>query len=213
MENLSIRNETPADYRAVEELLREAFWDVYAPGCTEHYLAHLLRGHPDFIPALDLVACWNGELAASVMYTKARLVDEAGQEKPVLTFGPVGVLPRLQRRGIGKALLAESFAKALGLGYDAIVIFGNPGNYVSSGFKSCKKFNVCSAGGGYPTAMLVKELRPGVFDGRKWFYHESPAFQFEAAQAQRFDEDFPPRVGGYRPSQEEFYIYSHSSLH
>lgn len=143
MEHLLIRNEKPEDHRIVEELTREAFWNLYVPGCDEHYLLHVLRQHEDFIPELDFVAEADGKIVGNIVYTKAKLVDEQGTEKEIVSFGPISVLPEYQRKGIGKALLLHSFQKASELGYDAIVIFGHPGNYVSRGFKSCKKYNVC----------------------------------------------------------------------
>lgn len=212
MERLTIRQEVPADYRAVEELTRRAFWNLYVPGCTEHYVAHILRGHADFIPELDLVLELGGRIIGSVMYTRAKLVDENGTEKPVLTFGPVCVEPELQRQGYGKQLLESSFEQAVHLGYDTIVIFGSPVNYVGRGFKSCKKFNVCLEGGVFPAPMMVKELIPNVLDGRRWFYHQSPAMEFDEAQAEAFDQSFPPMEKGWQPSQEEFYINSNATL-
>ena len=99
-----IRRETQEDYRRVEELTRRAFWNLYVPGCSEHYLAHILRDHADFIPELDLVAELEGSIIGNIMYTKASLTDEDGTEKPILTFGPISVLPEYQRQGCGKAL-------------------------------------------------------------------------------------------------------------
>lgn len=212
MKEITIRNELEHEYREVEELTREAFWNLYVPGCNEHYLVHVMRDHKDFIPELDFVAEADGRIVGNVMYTKAKLTDEAGNEKTVLTFGPISVLPEYQRRGIGKALLNRSFETAVGLGYDAIVIFGNPGNYVSRGFKSCRKYNICVGDDDYPTAMLVKELKANVFDGRKWVYHDSPVYEISEEDAAEFDQTFEPKEKGYRASQEEFYIYSHSSV-
>lgn len=56
IEKFNIRLEKPEDYRTVEELTREAFWNVYVPGCTEHFMIHNLRNHKEFIKELDLVA-------------------------------------------------------------------------------------------------------------------------------------------------------------
>ena len=128
------------------------------------------------------------------------------------THLPISVLPEYQRQGCGKALIEASFRKAAELGYDVVVIFGNPGNYVGRGFKSCKKYNVCLENGSFPTAMLVKELAPGVLDGRKWIYRDSPAMRFDESAAEQFDQQFEPMDKRVQPSQEEFYIYSHSSL-
>ena len=212
MNNLTIRLETEKDYRAVEELTREAFWNVYKPGADEHYFVHMMRNHPDFIPELAFVLEKDGEIIGNIMYTKAWLEDEQGERREILSFGPLAVRPGFQRQGIGKALLTASFDQARAMGYDTIVIFGHPGNYVSRGFKSCKRLNVCMPGGAFPTAMLVKELVPGTLDGRRWTYHESPAYEINSAEAEAFDTLFPPRAKEYRLSQEEFYIYSHSSL-
>lgn len=134
-QTLTIRRETPADHAQVEALIRRAFWNLYVPGCSEHYLAHIIRPHPDFIPELDLVAELDGRIVGSIMYTHARLVAEDGSEKPILTFGPVCIHPDVQRRGWGKQLIEASFQRALELGYDTVVIFGDPGNYVGRGFR------------------------------------------------------------------------------
>ena len=207
-----IRRETEADYRAVEELHRNAFWNVHVPGCCEHYLAHVLRKHPDFIPELDLVYELDGEIVGNVMYTKSELLEESGNSTGILTFGPIGVAPEYQRRGIGKALLEASFDIAAGLGYPAIAIFGDPDNYVARGFRSCKRYNVCLEGDVYPAALLVKELKPGFFDGRKLVFRESPAYEIQERDAEAFDAGFPPKEKAFRPSQETFFILSHSTI-
>lgn len=208
-----IRRETQEDYRAVEAMIKKAFWNINVPGCDEHYLAHVLRSQPDFIPELDLVIEEDGQIIANIMYARSTLVDEAGRAKAVLTFGPLSVLPAYQRRGHGKRLMAASFEKALALGYDAVVIFGNPENYVSSGFKGCQAYNVSLDGHVFPVALLVRELREGALAGHRWTYLESPAYgAFDPRQAEAFDKDFEPMEKAYRPSQELFSIYSRSSV-
>ena len=210
---ITIRREKNEEQRTVEVLTRQAFWNVYGPGCTEHYVVHILRKHEDFIPELDLVAeAADGRIVGNVMYTKARLIDENGNEAVILTFGPISVHPDFQRRGISRLLLEYSFEEARRLGYQAVVIFGDPDNYVSRGFKSCSRYHVCAQDGSYPAAMLVLELIPGLLDGRKWFYQESPAYTFDPAAAEQFDRQFDPLKKEYRPSQESFYIHSHSVL-
>ena len=210
---ITIRREKNEEQRTVEVLTRQAFWNVYGPGCTEHYVVHILRKHEDFIPELDLVAeSADGRIVGNVMYTKARLIDENGNEAVILTFGPISVHPDFQRRGISRLLLEYSFEEARRLGYQAVVIFGDPDNYVSRGFKSCSRYDVCAQDGSYPAAMLVLELIPGLLDGRKWFYQESPAYAFDPAAAEQFDRQFDPLKKEYRPSQESFYIHSHSVI-
>jgi len=209
---MHIRNEAAADYKRVEEITRKAFWNLYIPGCNEHYLVHIMRAHEDFLPALDLVIEADGQIIGNIMYTKAKLIDEAGEVKNILTFGPLCILPKYQRLGYGKKLMEYSFQQAAALGYDVIVIFGNPGNYVSRGFKSCKKYNVSLENEIYPTAMLVKELIPDVLDGRNWVYQQSPVFEIDEQEAERFDHTLESMEKQYQSSQEEFYIYSHSII-
>lgn len=209
---IRIRNEEEADYERVEDITRKSFWNLHVPGCVEHYLVHVMRSHEDFLPELDLVIEVDNQIIGNIMYTKTRLVDESGEEKNILTFGPVCILPEYQRKGYGKKLMEYSFQQAAALDYDVIVIFGNPNNYVSRGFKSCKKYNVCLENGTYPAAMLVKELKPNVLDGRRWVYYQSPVFDIDEQEAVRFDEGLENLEKKYQPSQEEFFIHSHSNI-
>ena len=213
--DIIIRRETPADYRAVENLTREAFWNVYKPGADEHYFVHMMRSHPDFIPELAFVLEKGGEIVGSIMYTKAWLEDTQGNRKEILSFGPLCVAPKYQRRKLGKILIEHSFEAARKMGYDVNINFGNPGNYVSRGFVSCKKKDVSFVvPGNFPTALLVAELVPGALDGKSWMYIPSTAADcFEdTAAVEAFDATFPPKEKKWMPSQEEFYIYSHSSV-
>ena len=215
MNNLTIRLETENDYKAVETLTRNAFWNVYKPGADEHYYAHMMRSHESFLPELTFVIEKDGEIVGSIMYTKSWLVDENGTRKDILSFGPICIAHHLQRQGLGKLLMKHSFEKAIELGYDTVVIFGNPGNYVCNGFVSCKKKNVWFVvENNFPTALLVNELVPGVLDGRKWQYVPNDADECcsDTAAVEEFDKQFPPMEKAWKPSQEEFYIYSSSSV-
>lgn len=207
---LHIRNEKDTDCEVVEEITRKAFYNMYVPGCMEHYLVHIMRNHEDFIPELDFVIELDGQVIGNIMYTKSKLVDEAGEEKEILTFGPVSILPEYQRKGYGKMLMEHSAKKASEMGYEAIVIFGSPANYVSSGFQCCKKYNVCLENKKYPAAMLVKELKEKALDGRRWFYYSSPAMEVDEQDAKNYDDSLEKMEKEWRPSQEEFYIMSHS---
>ena len=207
---MNIRNEKETDYKLVEDITRKAFYNMYIPGCIEHYLVHIMRGHEDFIPELDFVLELGGKVIGNIMYTKAELTDEEGSKKEIVTFGPVSVLPEHQRNGYGKMLIEHSLNRAAELGYEAVVIFGSPSNYVSSGFKCCKKYNVCVEKGKYPAAMLVKELKPGTLDGRLWFYSDSPVMSIDEGKAREFDDSLEKMEKRWMPSQEEFYIMSQS---
>ena len=207
---LNIRNERESDYKIVEDITRKAFYNVYVPGCMEHYLVHIMREHEDFIPELDFVIEVDGQIVGNIMYTKAKLTDEGGTEKEIVTFGPVSILSKYQRNGYGKMLIEHSLKRAAELGYEAVVIMGSPANYVGSGFQCCRKYNVCVEKGKYPAAMLVKELKPGALDGRLWFYSDSPVMNVDEREAQAFDDGLEKMEKKWMPSQEAFYIMSHA---
>ena len=207
---LNIRNERESDYKNVEDITRKAFYNVYVPGCMEHYLVHIMRGHEDFIPELDFVIEVDGQIVGNIMYTKAKLTDEAGAEKEIVTFGPVSILPKYQRKGYGKMLIEHSLKRAAELGYEAVVIMGSPANYVGSGFQCCRKYNICVEKEKYPAAMLVKELKPGALDGKLWFYSDSPVMNVDEKEAAAYDDSLEKMEKKWMPSQEAFYIMSHS---
>ena len=209
---MKIRQETSKDYEIVENLIREAFWNKHVPGAMEHYLAHSMRDHPDFIKELDLVVEMDDQIVGSIMFTRCLLIDEKGIEKTCVTFGPLAIAPRYQRKGIAKKLIAFSLNKAKEMGYDCVVIFGHPSNYITSGFISCKKVNIALEEDYYPTAMLVKILNENTFEKKKWTYKESTAYILDESKFEEFDAKFPYKEKKVLPSQEEFYIYSHSSL-
>ena len=211
-ENIIIRNEQKEDWEIVEKITRQAFYNLYVPGCGEHYLVHIMREHEDFIPELDFVIERNGDVIGNIMYTKAKLIDENGNEKDILTFGPVSIHPAYQRMGYGKMLIEHSFQTAIQLGYDTIVIFGSPSNYVSRGFRCCKKYNVCIENGKYPAAMMVKELIPHALDGHNWIYHDSPVMAISEEEAERYDATLEPMEKKHLPSQDEFYIMSQAFI-
>lgn len=212
MDIIKIRNEMKNDMKIVEDITRKSFYNIYIPGCIEHYLIHIMREHKDFIKELDFVLELNGEVIGNIMYTKTKLIDETGKEKNILTFGPVSISPAYQRRGYGKMLMEHSFIKAKEMGYDVIVIFGSPVNYISSGFKSCKKYNISIENEKYPSAMLVKELIPNVLEGHKWVYSHSPVMNISVEEAQKYDDTLEPMEKKFLPSQEEFYIMSRSFI-
>ena len=207
---LNIRNERETDYKIVEDITRKTFYNVYVPGCMEHYLVHIMRGHEDFIPELDFVIELDGQIVGNIMYTKAKLTDEGGTEKEIVTFGPVSILPKYQRKGYGKMLIEHSLKRAAELGDEAVVIMGSPANYVGSGFQCCRKYNICVEKEKYPAAMLVKELKPGALDGRLWFYADSPVMNVDEREAQAFDDGLEKMEKKWMPSQEAFYIMSHA---
>ena len=201
-----IRNETENDYRAVEEITREAFWNLYFPGCNEHYLVHKMRNHADFLKELDFVAECDGKLVGNIMYTKAWLIDEPGNEMGIVSFGPISVLPEYQRKGIGSTLINHTKNIAIKQGVKAIVILGDPHNYCKHGFKSSKDLNISDLNGNYPYGMLALELEEGVLAGQNWKYRYSAVYEIDEKDADEYDNSFVKKEKGYRYTQEIFSI-------
>ncbi len=209
---ISIRHEVESEYREVEELTREAFWNLYVPGCDEHYLVHKMRSHPDFIPELDFIAVLKDKIVGNIMYTKAYIANEADTKVEIATFGPISVLPAYQRQGIGSALISHSRQIALKMGYKAIVIHGHPHNYCKHGFKGSKDYGISDAERQFPYSLLVLELEKGFLEGHEWRYFESEVYSVDAMAAEEYDKLFKPKKKEYRYSQEEFHIASRAYL-
>ncbi len=161
---IHIRREAPADYRTVEELVRESFWNVYHPGCTEHYVLHRYRNEPDFVPELDLVLEKDGEIIGQVIYVKSKIDLADGSTLPVMTFGPIGIAPQYKRQGYGKLLLDHSMEIAAKMDAGALCITGNILFYGKSGFAPASQFGVRYADADPADAVvpyfLAKELTP-----------------------------------------------------
>lgn len=202
---LNIRLETPADHRAVEELTREAFWNVHVPGADEHYLAHILRDAPAFIPELDYVAELDGQLVGNIMYSKGWIEDAQGARHDVILFGPLSVLPSCQSRGVGGALIQHSTAKARALGYTVVLIYGDPLYYWRFGFKPASDFGVTPPDGKPHPALQVLELADGAMKGISGKFYEDPLYEtIKPEDVEAFDASFPPKEKGVTQSQRRF---------
>ena len=208
--NIELNLETKTDYQEVECITREAFWNLHFPGCDEHYLVHKMRSHKDFIQELDFIASVDGKIVGNIMNTKAKLVSASGNEIPVLTFGPISVLPEYQRKGIGRKLIDKTIENLHNDEYTAIVIWGNQKNYVKYGFKNCKEFNVSVMENKYPTCLLVLELKQGILGKEFYRYQESSVFKIDEKKAEQYDKKFERKEKMFNPTQEEFKILSHS---
>lgn len=192
MEPFAIRLEREEDYRAVEHLTREAFWNHHVPGCDEHYLAHVLRQSDCFLPELDFVAeAKNGERIGNIMYTKANVFCDSGETVPVLSFGPLSVLPEWQGKGVGSTLVRHSLKRAAELGYCAVLIYGDPAYYSRLGFLAAESFGIGSADDYYADALQALELVSGALCGKSGRFAEDHAYEVDEVEAEAFDKTFP----------------------
>lgn len=204
VQNLEIRLERPEEYRAVEELTRGAFWNVHVPGCDEHYLAHILRTHTDFLPALDFVAYKDGILVGNIMYTRAKVVSDDGTEHPMVLFGPLSVLPQYQNQGIGSALILHSLDAARLQLHKAVFLYGNPKYYCRFGFLPAEHYGIMTEHGSFHPALQALELEKDVLCGISGRLFESTAYSINREDASEFDKSFPPKEKFVTESQREF---------
>lgn len=192
--NITIRIEKKEEYREVENLVRESFWNVYRPGCTEHYVLNQLRKDPDFVAELDFVMEENGKLIGQNIFMKAEIKSDDGRYIPIMTMGPICVIPELKRKGYGKMLLDYSLEKAIQMGCGAVCFEGNIDFYGKSGFKFASGYGIRYHGlpeGEDASFFLCKELIPGYLDGISGEYETPKGYYVDETAAEEFDKTFP----------------------
>ena len=198
--NITIRSETEADYRETENITREAFWDLYQPGCDEHLVLHQLRQSDAFIHELDLVACEGDRIIGNIVYTRA-MVKDGDQEKEVLCMGPLSVLPEYQHKNVGSFLLRTTISMARKMGFPAVVIFGDPEYYHRFGFVNAEKFGIQTSEGKNMDAFMALDLAGKGLDDVCGKFYEDNAFQATKEDLEKFDLKFPPKEKHTKPDQ------------
>ena len=202
--DIHIRLEQKEDYRAVEHLVRESFWNVYRPGCSEHFVLHVLRHDSDFVKELDLVMEKDGELIGQIIGMKTVIEADDGKTVPVLTMGPLGIASAWKRMGYGKMLLDYALQKAAKLGFGAVLFEGNIDFYRHSGFDVASKLGIRYHDlpeGEDASFFLGKELIPGYLDGITGVYQTPRGYYVDDADVEGFDKDFPVKEKLVLPGQ------------
>ncbi len=196
--------EEEKDHHAVENLIREAFWNVYRPGCLEHYVIHRLRSDPAFVPELDIVMEKDGALIGQNMFMRAVIRADDGRQIPIMTMGPICIAPEWKRQGYGKMLLDYSLDRAAALGCGALCFEGNIHFYGKSGFTFAGEFGLRYHGlpeGADASFFLCRELVPGYLDGITGVYAPPEGYFVDAQEAEAFDSAFPPKQKLKLPGQ------------
>ena len=199
-----IRPEKAQDYKEVENLVRESFWNVYRPGCSEHYVIHTLRNDPAFVGELDFVMEQNGKIIGQNIFMKTVINADNGTDVPVLTMGPICIAPELKRKGYGKALLDYSLEKAMALGFGAVLFEGNIDFYGKSGFDYASKFGIRYHDlpeGADDSFFLCKELIKGFLNDVTGVYQTPKGYYVEDADVEEFDKGFAPKQKLKLPGQ------------
>ena len=199
-----IRLERTEEHRETETLVREAFWNVYRPGCLEHYVLNQLRNDKAFVPELNFVMEKDGRLIGQNMFMRAVIKADDGSDLPIMTMGPICITPELQGEGYGKILLDYSLEKAAELGCGALCFEGNINFYGKSGFTYASEFGIRYHGlpeGADASFFLCKELKKGYLDGISGEYSPPKGYFVDEAQAEEFDKQFPPKEKLKLPTQ------------
>lgn len=202
--NITIRPETESDDRAVEYLTREAFWNVYRPGCMEHYVLHCFRTDPAFVPELDLVMELDGTLIGHIMYARSEIACSDGRALPIMTFGPISIAPEYKRQGYGKCLLDYSMEKAKDMGAGALAITGNILFYGKSGFVPAKSKGIRYADDPDASYLLIKELTPRFLSGISGTYKDPEGYfvcERDPDGFAQFEATFPEKEKQKLPGQ------------
>ena len=202
--NIIIRLEKKEEHREVENMVRESFWNVYRPGCLEHYVLNQLRDDPAFVRELDFVMEQDGKLIGQNMFMRAEIKADDGRAIPIMAMGPICITPELKRKGYGKTLLDFSLKKAQELGCGAVCFEGNIDFYGKSGFVQASEFAIRYHGlpeGEDASFFLCKELIPGYLDGISGEYAPPQGYFVDEAEAEEFDKEFPVKEKLKLPGQ------------
>ena len=199
-----IRLERKDEHREIENLVRESFWNVYRPGCLEHYVLHTLRDDEAFVPELDFVMEKDGRPIGQNVFVKAKIQSDDGREIPIVTMGPICITPELKRKGYGKKLLDYSLEKAAEMGFGAVCFEGNIDFYGKSGFTFASKFGIRYHGlpeDADSSFFVCRELIPGYLDGITGEYATPQGYFVDEAAAEEFDKAFPHKKKLKLPGQ------------
>ena len=201
--NIQLRLEEKNDQKEVEILTREAFWNLYFPGCNEHLLAHNLRKTKEFIKELNFVALDGNKIVGNIMYAET-MIKSKNQEHKTITFGPLSVLPEYQNKGIGTKLLEHTKALATKLGYKAIIIYGDPTYYKKFGFVESKKYNITNSELKYPAALLILELHKNALNGIEGIFDTGNTYHIDEKELEKFETQFSKKEKLTTESQTKF---------
>lgn len=204
--NINIRHEDQSDFRKVEEVTREAFYNLYVPGCSEHLVVHNIRGHKDHIKELSYIILVEGEIAGSIYYTHSKVVGWNGRETKTISFGPVSIDPKYHRMGLGRKLIAHSIEEAKRLEYNAILTLGYSYHYEPYGFSGGKKYSIAMEDGKFYKGLLVRPLYKDALKGVSGCAKFSDVLEVTEKEIENFDGTFPKKERCIKESQKEFEI-------
>jgi len=184
------------DFFKTENITREAFWNLYKPGCDEHLILHQLRESSSYIQELDMISIYEGEIVGHIISTKAKVIDKQNNEHEVLCVGPFSVSTSLQRKGIGTKLLNYSISEAKKMGFKGMILFGNPDYYDRFGFRNTKEYKITTKDNQNFEPFMALELYKGSLGNIKGKFFEAEAFTVEEYELIEYEKKFPKKEKG-----------------
>ena len=193
---ITIRKTSKDEFFETENLTRETFWNLYQSGCTEHFMLHNFRKSNAWVEELDIVALIDDKIIGHIISTKSRVIDADNTAHEVLHVGPFSVDAVLQNNGIGSQLFEYSIAKAKKLGFNGMILFGNPGYYPRFGFKNAKEFNITTKEGMNFDPFMALELQVNGLShiSGKFFLDDSA--EINEQKLTEYEKQFPPKEKG-----------------
>ena len=189
--NLQIRLETQSDFKETETLTREAFLDLYKPGCDEHLIVHKIRNVAAFVSGLGFVATSDNKIIGNIIYSKAKVINDHNIKHEVLCMGPLSVLPSYQKKGIGSKLIEYSIDEARDMGFKGVIIFGNPNYYNRFGYCNALKYKIKTSDGHNFDAFMALELYENSLKGIEGKFYPDSVFIIDNKELEEFEKEFP----------------------
>ena len=202
--SIIIRQEEERDYRRIEEIAREAFWNLYFPETDIPVVVNKLRRSSDFIKELTYVIEVNGKVEGAIFYTNSKIIDKKEVEHKVISFGPVFISPEFHRQGLGRKLITYTIEKAKEMGYRAIITLGYPYHYEPYGFLGGKKYGISMPDMKFYKGLLVLSLYERALENISGYVIFSDDLEATQEEIEEFDKRFPYKEKGFQESQLEY---------
>ncbi len=202
--NIIIRHEEEKDFKRVESIARDAFWNLYFPGAHEHYVVHKMRTHKDYIKELSHVIEVDGIVEGAIFYTHSKVINQDGSEFKTISFGPMFISPDYHRKSLGRKLISHTLEKAKEAGYLGVLTLGYPYHYAPYGFVGGKKYSISMGDGKYYTGLLALPLQDGAFDNVNGYAMFSDVLDVTEEEVAEFEKSLPYKEKKVEPSQAEF---------
>ncbi len=201
---INIRKEVPQDFHRVEDIAREAFWNLYFPGAHEHFVVNQLRRHKDYKSDISRVIEVDGQVQGAIFYTASHVLTHAGEQYKTISFGPMFIAPEFHRKGLGRQLIEHTLALAKEKGLAGVITLGYPYHYAPYGFVGAKKYGISMGDGKFYKGLLALPLQDGALTNCAGQAVFSPVFEVKQEDVDIFDARFAPKEKAFQESQKEY---------